>query len=107
MRQFDRKKKKHVEISCPIDMSAYISHMGNVDLLSSDTVRFHMEMGYREWYFRIFCHLVDTPVINAWLLYQHVYANIEAKKLSQKAFRVGKPMQIRTTVCRKRQTTKF
>jgi hypothetical protein len=64
-------------------------------------------MGYREWYFRIFFHFVDTPVINAWQLYQQMYANREAKKLSQKPFIVGKPMQIRTTVCRKRQTTKF
>jgi len=107
MRQFDRKKKEHVEMSRPTDLSVYNSHMGNVDLLSSNIVRFHMEMGYRECYFRIFCHLVDTPVINAWLLYQQMYANIEAKKLSQKAFRVGKRMQIRTTVCTKRQTTKF
>jgi len=44
MRQFDRKKKEHVEILCPIDVSAYISHMGNVDLLISNIVRFHMEM---------------------------------------------------------------
>lgn len=94
-------------MSCPTDVSVYSSHMGNVDLLSSNMVRFHMEMGYREWYFRILCHLVDTPVINAWLLYQQTYVNVEARKLSQKAFRVGKPMQIRTTVCTKRQTTKF
>lgn len=94
-------------MSCPIDVSVYISRMVNVDLLSSKIVRFHMQVGYREWYFRIFCHLVDTPVITAWLLYQRVYANVEAKKLSQKAFRVGKLMQIRTTVCRKRQTAKF
>jgi hypothetical protein len=107
MRQFDRKKKEHVEMSCPIDVSVYISHMGNVDLLSSNIVRFQMEVGYREWYFRIFCHMVDTAVINAWLLYQQAYANVEAKKLNPKAFRVGKPMQIRTTICRKRQTTKF
>jgi hypothetical protein len=82
MRQFDRKKKEHVEISYPIDVSVFISLMGNVDLLSINIVRFNMEVGYREWYFRIFCHLVDTPVINAWLLYQQMYTNIEAKKLS-------------------------
>jgi hypothetical protein len=44
MRQFVRKKKEHVEISCPIDLFAYISHMGNVDLLISNIVSFHMEM---------------------------------------------------------------
>jgi len=72
MRQFDRKKKEPVEMSCPIDVSVYISHMGNVDLLNSNIVRFYMEMGYRKRYFRMFFHLVVTPVINAWLLYQQV-----------------------------------
>jgi hypothetical protein len=72
MRHFYRKKKEPVEMSGPVDVSVYISHMGNVHLLSSNIVRFYMEMGYREMYFRIFFHLVDTPVINAWLLYQQV-----------------------------------
>jgi hypothetical protein len=28
-------------MSCPIDVSVYISHMGNVDLLTSNIVRFY------------------------------------------------------------------
>ena len=47
MRQFVRKKKEHVEISYSIDVSTYISHMGNVDLPSSNIGSFHMEMDIR------------------------------------------------------------
>jgi hypothetical protein len=45
-------------------------------------------MRFREWYFRIFCYLVDTTVISAWMLYQQVYVNKGTRTLNQEAFRV-------------------
>lgn len=44
--------------------------MGGVDLLDSIIGRYKIKMRSRKWYMRLFYHLLDITVINAWLLYR-------------------------------------
>lgn len=72
VKRFDKKEKKRVEIQCPNLVLEYNKHMGGVDLLDSILGRFKISMRSRKWYCRIFYHLVDVAIINAWLLYRRV-----------------------------------
>lgn len=88
VRRYDRKKKEHIEVPCPAIVSAYNSHMGNVDLLDSNIGRFRIRMKSRKWYFRLFYHLVDLAVINSWILHRRVAEQKNETAMTQKKFRV-------------------
>lgn len=46
--------------------------MGGVDLMDSFLGRYRVHMKTRKWYLRIFYHLLDITIINAWVLYLKV-----------------------------------
>ncbi|KAJ8891924.1 hypothetical protein PR048_004483 [Dryococelus australis] len=46
--------------------------MGGVDLLDNVVGRYKIVLRSKKWYFRLFYHLLDLSVINAWLLYRRV-----------------------------------
>jgi len=62
-RRWDRTVKADKQIPCPQVVTIYSRHMGSVDLLDSLTGLYH----------RIFLHLSDLTVVNAWLLYKRVH----------------------------------
>lgn len=68
--RFDRKLKEKVRIKCPAIIKQYNRHMGGVDLLDSLIGRYKISMRSRKWYMRLFYHLIDVTIINAWLLYK-------------------------------------
>nr|CAI5842449.1 unnamed protein product [Callosobruchus analis] len=43
-------------------------HMGGVDLQDSLIRLYPMKIKSKKWYMRIFCHMIDIAVVNAWLL---------------------------------------
>lgn len=96
MKRFDRKKREHVNLPCPAIVSVYNRHMGNVDLLDSNIGRFHIKMKSKKWYFRIFYHLVDLVVVNAWILHRQMCAQKGENAMNQKAFR----LDLAQTLCK-------
>ncbi|GBO31796.1 PiggyBac transposable element-derived protein 2, partial [Araneus ventricosus] len=90
VRRFDRKKKQHIMVPCPAVVSVYNSHMGNVDLLDSNIGRHHIKVRSKRWYMRLFFHLVDTIVINAWILYRRMLKETDRTdpSMTQKMFRI-------------------
>lgn len=68
--RYDRKEKKVVQVDCPSIIREYNKHMGGVDLLDSNMGRYKIFLKSRKWYLRIFYHLVDLSVVNAWFLYK-------------------------------------
>ncbi|XP_025202907.1 piggyBac transposable element-derived protein 3-like [Melanaphis sacchari] len=70
-KRFDKKEKK-IEISRPIVIEVYNSHMGGVDLIDSMIARYRIIMRSKKWYIKIFFHLLDVTVVNSWLLYKKV-----------------------------------
>lgn len=71
--RYDRKIKTKVTIDCPSVVKHYNKHMGGVDLLDSLIGRYKITMRSKKWYIRIFYHLLDLSVINAWILYKRVH----------------------------------
>lgn len=88
--RYDRKQKTHVNIACPEVVNKYNKNMGNVDLLDSNVGRCHIKLKSRKWYIRLFYHLLDMTVINAWVLYRKLQEcqDTQGKDLTQKEFRI-------------------
>lgn len=88
VKRYDRKRKAYLDVNCPQMIAVYNKHMGGVDLLDSHIGRHRIKLRSKKWYFRIFYHLIDLAVINAWLLYKRVCLVKNAKPVNQKQFRV-------------------
>jgi len=74
--RFDKKFKKKINIDCPTVIIEYNRFMGGVDLLDSLIGRYKVRMRSRKWYMRIFYHLIDTTVVNSWLLYKRTQSEL-------------------------------
>ena len=55
---------------CVKVVHVYNRHMGGVDLLDSLIGLYRTKIRSRKWYHRVFFHLMDLTVVNAWLLYR-------------------------------------
>lgn len=70
--RWDKKTKKYVSIECPMIISEYNKHMGGVDLMDGLIGRYHIQMKTRKWTNRLFHHLIDVSIVNAYILYRRV-----------------------------------
>lgn len=69
-RRYFRKDKEYKDIASPRAVDVYNQHMGGVDLLDSMLGLYRIKIRSRQWYKRIFFHLVDMCIVNAWLLWR-------------------------------------
>lgn len=91
--RFDRKEKKHVDVDCPQIIKEYNRHMGGVDLMDGLMGRYHIRAKTRNVMMRIFYHLVDVAIINAYLLNNRIRAQ-RANQLNVDVEMLGKPLQL-------------
>lgn len=78
--RFTKKTKTREGIACPKIVKAYNQHMGGVDLMDSHFGRHKIAIKSKKWYFRLFYHLVDMAVINAWIVQKKVLTIKNMKK---------------------------
>lgn len=71
--RFDRSTKKYVEIDCPAIIREYNYHMGGVDLMDGLLGRYHIRLKTSKWTLRLFYHLIDMAMVNAYLLYKRIH----------------------------------
>lgn len=71
VKRWDRKAKKHVDISCPDMVSQYNESMGGVDLADMLIAIYRTKIKTKRWYLKVLFHCVDIAKVNAWLLYRH------------------------------------
>lgn len=91
VKRFDKQSKSSKEISCPFIISEYNKHMGGVDLLDADIARHKILTKSKKWYIRIFYHLLDMTLANAWGLYRRICKskqNNEMEKITYFQFRI-------------------
>lgn len=81
VRRWDRQKRVYNEIDCPQIIKDYNRHMGGVDLMDGLLGRYRIHMKTRKWSNRIFYHLIDVAVINAYLLYHRIHPHKEKIEL--------------------------
>ena len=70
-------------------MLVYNSHMGNVHLVDSSIGRHHMKLRSKQWDLRLFLHLIDSVIINSWILYRRtlIEKGVTGTPMNQKKFR--------------------
>lgn len=72
LQRWDKATKSYVSIDCPFVISEYNKYMGGVDLLDGLIGRYHIKMKTGKWTNRIFYHLIDVAMVNAYLLFKRV-----------------------------------
>lgn len=72
VQRFSKEEKKKIDVECPKAIGEYNRHMGGVDLMDSLIGRYKIRIRSKKWYFRIFYHLLDVCMVNAWLMYRRV-----------------------------------
>ena len=70
VKRFSKRENKHVHVSCPNLVTIYNKHMGGVDFLDSLLGYYRYKIRSKKWYHRIFFHLVDMTIVNAWILWR-------------------------------------
>lgn len=74
-KRYDRKEKKRIEIERPAIVREYNKFMGGVDLMDMLIGLHKIGMRTKKLYFRMFYHLLDMSVVNAWLLFRRTTTN--------------------------------
>lgn len=69
-RRYFRKDKEFRDITSPQSVDVYNKHMGGVDLLDSLLGLYRIRIRSRQWYKRIFYHMIDMCIVNSWLLWR-------------------------------------
>lgn len=72
------------EFRCPVPIQEYNSHMGGVDLADQRTTAYARLMKGWTWYLKLFYHLLEVSVLNAYVL----HCCIHGKETSMMQFRL-------------------
>lgn len=70
VKRYDRKLRSVVMIPRPFAIKEYNSFMGGVDMADRMIAHYPHGLKSKKWYLRIFFHLLNVSIINAWLCYQ-------------------------------------
>ncbi|CAH2087871.1 unnamed protein product [Euphydryas editha] len=98
VRRYDKNNKRYINIDRPNIVAEYHRYMGGVDLVGSIMGYYKILIRSKRWQVRIFYHLLDLTMVNAWLLYRRVKfssQNLE-KHMSSAYFR----LEIAETLCK-------
>ncbi|CAG4957184.1 unnamed protein product [Parnassius apollo] len=98
VRRYDKKTKQYITIDRPNIVGEYNRHMGGVDLIDSIMGCYKIRLRSKRWQVRMFHHLLDLSMANAWLLYKRIHKakGLQEKHLNSADFR----LQVATTLCK-------
>ncbi|XP_062843269.1 piggyBac transposable element-derived protein 3-like [Trichomycterus rosablanca] len=107
VQRWDKKTQEMVEVVRPNIVSIYNKSMGGVDILDSLIALYRTKVRSKKWYHRLFFHMMDMIMVEAWLLYRRdsIDCGVEKKEqLSLLDFKseVAGCLCKKDTVCSKR-----
>ncbi|XP_051948260.1 piggyBac transposable element-derived protein 2-like [Xyrauchen texanus] len=107
VKRWDKKTQKVVEVVRPNIVSIYNKSMGGVDLLDSLIALYRTKVRSKKWYLRLFFHMMDVAMVEAWLLYRRdsTSCGVEQKeqlRLMDFKSEVASCLCKKDTLCRKR-----
>jgi len=73
IKRYNRVRNEEQQVPCPKVVQVCNQHMAGVDLLESLIGAHRTKIRSQKWYHRVFFHLVDLSVVNAWLLYRRSF----------------------------------
>ncbi|XP_053969881.1 piggyBac transposable element-derived protein 2-like [Anastrepha ludens] len=88
-RRYNRNRKQYEYVSCSNIVKEYNRHMGGVDLMDSLIGRYKIRMKTGKWPSRIFHHVIDLAIVNAYVLYREEIA--ETLLLISETKKLGRP----------------
>lgn len=68
--RWDRSKKERVEVARPYSVEQYNMFMGGVDLMDRMIAHYPHDFKNKRWYLRVFFHLVNMALVNAWYVFK-------------------------------------
>lgn len=80
VKRFFKSENCKKDVDRPDIVSIYNMHMGGVDLQDSLLGLYPIKLKSRKWYMRIFCHMIDVVVVNAWLLSRRINKQLNKKE---------------------------
>ena len=93
VQRWDRSKMKQTKetVPCPGLVQFYNTNMGGVDKMDSLMGFYRLFLRSKKWYHRIFFHIIDLSVNNAWLLYRRDFEqdHVNEKPLSLYEFKLA------------------
>lgn len=69
-KRYNRKERKVMDVTRPYSVELYNKHMGGVDLVDSLIARYRNDVRNKRGYLRIFFHLLNAAVVNAWIVWR-------------------------------------
>ncbi|XP_017795699.1 PREDICTED: piggyBac transposable element-derived protein 3-like [Habropoda laboriosa] len=69
--RWSKSEKKQIKIDQPYCISNYNKFMGGIDKLDWNVNKYRIKIRGKKWYFPIFTSIIDTTVVNAYVLYCH------------------------------------
>lgn len=90
-KRWDRKTKQKVDVDCPFIIKEYNRHMGGVDLMDGLIGRYHIRMKTRKWTNKLFFHMLDMAMVNAYILYNRLHPG-DKKELQNFRIEVAESM---------------
>ena len=70
LKQFSKVMKETIKIKCINLVQEYNRHMGGADLLDLLLGYYRNKIKSKKWYPRIFFHLINMVIVNAWILWR-------------------------------------
>ena len=86
LERFDKKSKTMKQVVSSHAVTIYNKPMGGVDLLDICLGRQNIQVKTRKLCFRLFYHLPDVKIINAWVLYNRVVTKSLSSHIRLKDF---------------------
>nr|CAH7720120.1 unnamed protein product [Callosobruchus chinensis] len=80
VKRWDSKTKSRIDVPYPSVILLYNQFMGGVDLMDALIALYRTLIRSRKWYLKIYFHLMDLCVVNAWLLYRRDCESCGMKK---------------------------
>lgn len=81
-------EKVYKTIPRPLIVREYNTYMGGIDLNDFLVALYRTQPGTKKYYVRIFYHLLDVAVVNAWLLYRRHMRQREEANMTLLNFRI-------------------
>lgn len=69
-KRHNRKERCIIKVLRPFSIEVYNKHMGGVDLMDSMVARYRNDVQNKRGYLRMFYHLLNATVVNAWILWK-------------------------------------
>jgi len=80
-------KGEKIPIECPKSISDYNKFMGGVDRFDQYMASYSVAQKSRSWWLKLFYYMLDTSIVNSFLLYKTSCANYRKKPITALEFR--------------------